>query len=240
MHTYTHTRTHARAQAATKDIGPGSYEAPGLAASLQKQVASRAGADAAGSVFGSTSKRFNKLANPAPTPGPGEYNQELPSDNPPSKVPSHNHAAKGNILGRDVAKQSSVFLSESKRFDDAKETKKKQKELPPPPGAYDTSIRWDQAKGVASLGAGVKSRFEPARSETNAAIGPGAYSIKSSIVPMKGQNRRNVMMTSEPRFPSKKSTSVPGPGSYDTQLMYGNLLKQTYNVAIAEQSADIF
>ena len=92
------------------------------------------GADAAGSVFGSTSKRFSTLANPAPTPGPGEYNQELPSDNPPSKIASHAYTGKGNILGRDVAKQSSVFLSESKRFDDAKETKKKQKQLPPPPG----------------------------------------------------------------------------------------------------------
>ena len=31
----------------------------------------------------------------------------------------------------------------------------------------------------------------------------------------------------------------PGPGHYDFEMPHGNLLKQTYNVAIAEQSADL-
>jgi len=47
------------------------------------------------------------------------------------------------------------------------------------------------------------------------------------------------MISSASRFDEYGHGSTPGPGYYDTHLVYGNLLKTTYNIAILEQAADI-
>ncbi len=50
---------------------------------------------------------------------------------------------------------------------------------------------------------------------------------------------------SAPRFgaggfaPGTEADEAPGPGAYDYEMPYGNLLKPTYNVAIAEQCREI-
>ena len=51
------------------------------------------------------------------------------------------------------------------------------------------------------------------------------------------------MLYSAPRFASCGDALVapdnPGPGAYDYEMPYGNLLKPTYNVAIAEQCREL-
>lgn len=136
---------------ATKNIGPGSYEAPAMAAMLQKNMSSRQGA--VGSVFGSTSRRFAKASNPQPTPGPGEYGAD--SVLAPSKITTNADVPKGQVLGKDTTRQSATFVSQTARLDE------KAKKLPegPEPGAYHVAPRWDQAPGVPRISAGGK-RFQ--------------------------------------------------------------------------------
>ena len=39
--------------------------------------------------------------------------------------------------------------------------------------------------------------------------------------------------------PLAPDADVPGPGAYDYEMPFGNLLKPTYNVAIAEQCREL-
>ena len=82
-------------------------------------------------------------------------------------------------------------------------------------------------------------RFPDPKADT--AAGPGSYQLPSAIqVPGKYQRVRGIMDSTEQRMVSHKpTTNVPGPGAYDVALNYGNLLRPTFNVAIAEASADI-
>jgi hypothetical protein len=82
-------------------------------------------------------------------------------------------------------------------------------------------------------------RFPDAKQETEA--GPGSYHLPSAIqAPGKFHRVRGVMDSKEPRDSHQTpTTTVPGPGAYDVALNYGNLLKPTFNVAIAEAAADI-
>ena len=79
---------------------------------------------------------------------------------------------------------------------------------------------------------------------TTARIGPGAYSVPTTIKAGK-PGRKNLMLTSAPRFGAggfllgSDADDLPGPGQYDYEMPYGNLLKPTYNVAIAEQCREI-
>lgn len=101
--------------------------------------------------------------------------------------------------------------------------------------------RWDQAPGVPRISAGGKRFQQSDQTSATTDVGPGTYSVPTTMGPKKSVNRRpDVMLTAAPRFHERSSTNVPGPGHYDTQMLYGNMLKQTYNVAIAEASADIY
>ena len=82
-------------------------------------------------------------------------------------------------------------------------------------------------------------RFRMAKQET--LVGPGSYDLPSAIQPARKRNSHHAIMGSqEKRMPSHKPiTDVPGPGAYDIALNYGNLLKPTFNVAIAEAAADV-
>jgi hypothetical protein len=155
-------------------------------------------------------------------------------------------APKGRVLGRDADKASSHFASQSKRFEHDAATKFTM--MVPPPGAYDVSHKWSSAKGVAQIASGQKERFgEPGKHvSTSDLVGPGAYEVPAhhQINPGAPGRKRTLMLTTSERFGGGVGgaggpVDGPGPGSYDYDMPYGNLLKQTYNVAIAEQSADI-
>ena len=101
------------------------------------------------------------------------------------------------------------------------------------------------AQGVAKLSSGPKERFAKSgvAASTHEAVGPGSYEVPSHIIPVGPGPKRMLMGTTAERFGNAhkghEPLKTPGPGSYDYEMPYGNLLKQTYNVAIAEQSADI-
>lgn len=109
----------------------------------------------------------------------------------------------------------------------------------PTASTYDTShnSHWTTRTGPDVSRGG--ERFREAKQETMA--GPGSYNLPSTIQPArKHHSQRGIMGSQELRMPSHKpTTDVPGPGAYDVALNYGNLLKPTFNVAIAEAAADV-
>jgi len=198
--------------------GPGSYEAKSMAGELSKKLASRAG------VFGSTTKRFHSIRSDA-VPGPGTYKgAEVPDGEAfvPQNAPS-------------IAKKpGSVFSSITNRTLD-----KKPMDVPPP-GTYNVGSKWTTGSGAGLIASGGK-RFEQPR-PADQTPGPGRYQSKGALKPA-GSNRKMIMQTTVPRFENTllreqtEKNPVPGPGSYDTEYLYGNLNKPTFNMAIADASA---
>ena len=139
-------------------------------------------------------------------------------------------------------KPSSYFASDTSRTSLA--DTRPARDAVPPPGAYELKTEWRAARGVAKLGSGPVARFTEAASMTSQKIGPGAYSMPTTIKPGK-PGRKNLMLSSAPRFgaggfaPGTEADEAPRPGAYDYEMPYGNLLKPTYNVAIAEQCREI-
>ena len=115
----------------------------------------------------------------------------------------------------------------------------------PTPSTYDVSQQrslhtggsWTTKAGPDISRGG--ERFPEPKHETGA--GPGSYHLPSAIAgPDKYRTVRGVMDSKEPRDRYQRpTTNVPGPGAYDVALNYGNLLRPTFNVAIAEAAADI-
>lgn len=93
----------------------------------------------------------------------------------------------------------------------------------PPPGTYNTSFDWSSsARGVPRLNSGGE-RFQEPQSESD--VGPGEYRARPSIE-VRRVNRKQPLSASGPRFRHHYGDpAIPGPGSYDTSLSYGNLLK---------------
>ena len=55
------------------------------------------------------------------------------------------------------------------------------------------------------------------------------------MVSVANANRKNIMCSGEQRFHAlKEKVPVPGPGSYDSEFLYGNMNKPTFNMSIAE------
>merc|ERR1711871_1373934 len=89
-------------------------------------------------------------------------------------------------------------------------------------------------KGMLSSGA---KRFQSGTLSGAQSIGPGSYETKGSIKVDK-RNRKKVFVSREQRFHShSKVDRTPGPGSYDSEFLYGNMNKRTFNMTIAEQEA---
>ena len=218
---------------------PGEYTQSSMAAELDKKLVSRTG------VFGSTTKRFahgmTSGSGSGKSPGPGSYTitknlgEEstflLGDPNGGSSIGS------GSVAGRPrntrFVNQSSSFASSSKRGaalkgDDV-----------PPPGSYNVPSDWSASalkkggrKGV--LGSGSERFNRKAMGEGG--VGPGAYHTNQGFVKA-AENPKNVMVSTEKRFKPKRTQQVPGPGAYDTEFLYGNLNKRTFNMTIAEQEA---
>ena len=66
-------------------------------------------------------------------------------------------------------------------------------------------------------------------------IGPGEYKLTSSINVKRG-NRKNIMVSTQSRFGAGDNVvkTTPGPGSYNADYFYGNMVNPTFNIAIAE------
>lgn len=198
--------------------GPGSYEAKSMSGELQKKLVSRAG------VFGSTTKRFHDTSKDA-IPGPGSYKGiEVPEGE--AFVPTN---------ARSISKkQGSVFSSITNRSLD-----KKPMDVPPP-GTYNVGTKWTTGSGAGLIASGGQRFPKPRPAEQTP--GPGRYQAKSSLKPA-GSNRKMIMQTTVPRFEDTlmkdalEKNPVPGPGSYDTEFLYGNLNKPTFNMSIADASA---
>ena len=109
----------------------------------------------------------------------------------------------------------------------------------PAPTAYHVKgIDWN-ASGTAKLHGGGRRK-----DRDNGVPGPGSFNLAHDyhIEP----NRKRVMVVSAERFgpggPLYQHPDVPnepGPGNYDYEMPFGNLLKPTYNVAIAEQCREL-
>jgi len=202
----------------TDNRGPGSYEAKSMAGELGKKLVSRAG------VFGSTTKRFHKSKTEG-VPGPGSYKGiEVPEGEGfvPQNAPSISK------------KQGSVFSSITNRTSERKPMDV------PPPGTYNVGSKWTTGSGAGLIASGGNRFPKPRPAEQTP--GPGRYQSKSSMKPA-GSNRKMIMQCTVPRFENsllKEQTEknpVPGPGSYDTEFLYGNLNKPTFNMSIADASA---
>ena len=208
---------------------PGEYQQSSMVNELDKKLVSRTG------VFGSTTKRFAHgmtSSDNGKSPGPGSYTiSKSLGEHASYSIIDESH---GSIAGRNRAKrgqQSSSFASTSKRGQALKPGEV------PPPGTYDVRSNWSTdalkkggKKGI--LGSG-SQRFKQ-KSSNNGGLGPGAYYKPQDFV-KNVENTTNVMVSSEKRFKKKKSNNVPGPGSYDTEFLYGNMNKRTFNMSIAEQ-----
>lgn len=98
----------------------------------------------------------------------------------------------------------------------------------PSPTAYDTTPSWK--KGTAQL---VPNSFDQSKKRVEVRPGPGDYSISR---PQKFINRKNVMVSSQARdvthFLVAKRT-VPGPGRYDPEPVYNNMIKSSHNILLS-------
>lgn len=131
------------------------------------------------------------------------------------------------VIKQKPIQQSSAFASATARSSDVIRV------VGPPPGAYDVSPEWGRKNGLVPFAAA--STTLPRRSATaDASPGPGAYDVKPT-------RAKPVVKMVRDSLPSSSSDHpTPGPGAYDAMLPYGNLLKATYNVAIAADCRDLF
>ena len=89
------------------------------------------------------------------------------------------------------------------------------------------------------MSSGPKDRI-PVAIEPSGTIGPGSYKLKSTIT-VKRSNRKNVFVSTTGRFTGKNElVDVPGPGEYQPEYAYGNMIRPTFNIAIAENSAILY
>lgn len=209
-----------------QQVGPGSYDAPSIVDELCKKISSRTGA------FGTSTRRF------APDAAVGRHDAasaSLPFAAERTLDSTKRSGRESDRRRQKPAAPSSFFASSTSR------TSSSALDLPPP-GAYYVAIDWTKASGVAKLASGTKDRVPKVQNTaTSENIGPGSYNLKSAITKAR-PGRKKLMLSAASRFPqcSDYQDQHPGPGSYDYQLPFGNLLKPTYNVAIASNCRDLF
>eukprot|EP00520_Triparma_pacifica_P017952 CAMPEP_0118649828 /NCGR_PEP_ID=MMETSP0785-20121206/9914_1 /TAXON_ID=91992 /ORGANISM="Bolidomonas pacifica, Strain CCMP 1866" /LENGTH=582 /DNA_ID=CAMNT_0006542147 /DNA_START=74 /DNA_END=1819 /DNA_ORIENTATION=+ len=217
---------------------PGSYDFQDtLANQLKKKLVSRNGA------FGSTAKRFPKFEAQTSKSAPASreslklatgYNKPAPpstKQTAKSKAPMRGRPDK-NFLNRTTnqaaheGEKTSSFADTSQRF------KKTKEDFAPPPGTYDVRPRW-KTNGVVPLYSGPKERI-PKEKSTSGDVGPAQYNLASSFGKKPVQNRKDILVSTSSRFNKSYSTDTPGAGSYYPEYSMGNLIRPTFNIAIAE------
>ena len=144
--------------------------------------------------------------------------------------PQHQQYMSGNSKQRSGETGLSSFASGVDRFDD----KTASMRVAPPPGAYSPAMSW-KAPSVVPFSSGPKDRIPDVKLETD--VGPGSYNLRSTVQANKSRNRKNIMVTTQARFKGRTGEyDGPGPGEYMPEYAYGNLIKPTFNIAIAENS----
>ncbi len=124
---------------------------------------------------------------------------------------------------------TSTFVNKETRFYPVKDAPG------PAPGSYDTTQKWDKAKGVLPMSKhsteSLKKYLEP-----DTIPGPGDYNIALTYV-KKVKNRKNVLVTTSSRFDSTAQTAAkeerPTPMTYDPHgPIYGSLIKPSHNILL--------
>ncbi|CAM9337616.1 unnamed protein product [Discosporangium mesarthrocarpum] len=213
-------------------LGPASYRVPGMAEEVARRVSAK-GRDRGGA-FGSTTKRFMVYeGGQAKEPGPGSYDFEVSTRGGSGVGEGGGAGAHGT--GASPARTRKKLPSRTKRF-----AQPASKVPGPAPGHYDIKVDWE-SKGVLPIGK-VSSTYLEMKPAGDPGLGPGSYNVQDITGQGRVKSRKNIMVCSQVRFsdPGGVKTDVPGPGHYSSRVLYGNLIKQTYNIAIAEQSAEIF
>jgi Sperm-tail PG-rich repeat len=110
----------------------------------------------------------------------------------------------------------------------------------PCPGDYYVEEKWDSSRGVIAMDRSCSKRFQQQHRDGEH-LGPGSYDVQSAQGFSGG--RKGLLASGQQRFTSAGSalctSDTPGPGHYNSDLLYGNLCKPTHNIAIAELSAKI-
>lgn len=132
-------------------------------------------------------------------------------------------------------KPSSSFASSGGRF---KQWGKRDGDEAPPPGHYNVQVKW--GRGRHGLLRGTSQRFRDKVVDTPA---PGQYYsgteklARRGVAAITGHAGNPLVARSERFRAASPDTSPLGPGSYDTDYLYGNLNRPTFNITIAEDSA---
>ncbi|ETV90488.1 hypothetical protein, variant [Aphanomyces invadans] len=195
----------------TFDVGPGSYNAPGLVEELQHRVSGRTG------VFGSTTKRFES-AKPL-------LDTVLLEHDPRS---NNQHDDTMSV----VKAKSSAFASATSRFQSPAA-----KDPVPCPGDYNINLTWDKPGGKAVF-ASHMDRGTALDKKTAALPGPGSYVGPDSTMKKAKPTtqRKDVFMSTEPRFKSKLAPLANlGPGAYNPDTIETDWNRPTYNITIATE-----
>lgn len=103
----------------------------------------------------------------------------------------------------------------------------------PPPGTYDIVPKWDK-RNVVMVPESKVSRKKPV-GETQV---PGPYNVPGIVDPKKWKNRANIMVGTSNRTIKEfegNSKGMPGPGAYDAQPLYNNMIKPSHNIYLSNK-----
>eukprot|EP00941_MAST-03F_sp_MAST-3F-sp1_P005114 g5114.t1 len=176
----------------------------------ESKKANRAGRPTANeSPFGSSTRRF--ATN-------GKDDSESP--------PFYNVGGFESLKTKQAKKRkSSAFASKTVRF----------QELPPNESPmYNVEVSWKTGnRSTGTIGYG-KERFIADKAKE--IPGPGAYKTSGSFKPAM-PSRTNTFISRADRFKEGRAKPIesPGPGSSSAEYLYGNMMKRTFNMKIAEQ-----
>lgn len=101
----------------------------------------------------------------------------------------------------------------------------------PPPGSYEVNPSWK----VGSVPM-VPPTFNQAMKRHEVRPGPGDYQI---VQPKKYPNRKKIMISNSPRvskeFKGNLKGTMPGPGTYNPEPLYNNMLKSSHNILLSSR-----
>ena len=198
---------------------------------LKKKLVSRNG------VFGTTTRRFAHIGS-GDGLGQGSNRRDLnyfALGQEKQNNGSLNNNGQAEVRKEQV-KPSPSFASASTRFNNLEALK----DIKPAPGAYEVGVKWK--KGSQGLFHSGGNRFSYQEVD-NGIPGPGQYNtpITAIKVPEENEYGRKHMISAAPRFQGQSGPSLsrskitgPGPGSYETEYLYGNMNKPTFNIALAQ------
>jgi Sperm-tail PG-rich repeat len=152
-------------------------------------------------------------------------------------------------------RNSSAFASSVQRFEHKQQRRRRRQQHnglvadvvedvaqsnSPCPGDYYEEEKWDSSRGVIAMDRSCSKRFQQQHRDGEH-LGPGSYDVQSAHGFSGG--RKGLLASGQQRFCGAGSalctSDTPGPGHYNSDLLYGNLCKPTHNIAIAELSAKI-